>query len=89
MGRSAMCLDTGRRTTSEEGGNDSMKGYRKMISQPASFDEESLAMGEFADTMDATMRGVMAEMINHAEDRGSRDYVIVVYAKRTKGGEHR
>jgi len=58
-----------------------MKGYRKIIEQPVSFCDEDLEMGEFADTMDTSMRSIMGTMINHAEDKNSRDYVIVVYAK--------
>jgi hypothetical protein len=59
-----------------------MKGYRKIIEQPVEFTDEDIEMGEFADTMDMSMRGIMRHMINHAEDKKSREYVIVVYAKR-------
>ena len=59
-----------------------MKGYRKIIEQSVGFEEESLEAGEFADTMDMSMRGIMSQMITHAEDKHSREYVIVVYAKR-------
>jgi hypothetical protein len=59
-----------------------MKGYRKIIEQSVSFCDKDLEMGEFADTMDMSMRGIMGEMINHAEDKKSLEYVIVVYAKK-------
>lgn len=59
-----------------------MKNYRKIIEQSVRFNDEDLEMGEFADTMDTSMRGIMSEMINHAEDKHSREYVIVVYAKK-------
>ena len=58
-----------------------MKGHRKIIEQSVSFSDEDIEMGEFGDTMDTSMRGIMAHMINHAEDKKSREFVIVVYAK--------
>ena len=59
-----------------------MRGYRKIIEQSVEFSEEELEMGEHMQEMDQNMRGIMGEMINHAERTGCREYEIIIRAKK-------
>ena len=61
-----------------------MKGYRKIFDRYVEFSDEEIEDEEqgHADEMDTAMRGIMADMINHSEDTGCREYEIIVRAKK-------
>ena len=58
--------------------------YRKIFDRHVKFSDEEIEDEEqgHADEMDMTMRGIMADMINHSVDTGCREYEIVVRAKK-------
>ena len=58
--------------------------YKKIFERHVEFSNEELEDEELghADEMDMAMRGIMADMINHSEDTGCREYEIIVRAKK-------